>query len=156
MKFNQKLFYLIIIAAGIFLYSCSSDTAVTVPADDLLYSEPGLVDSAVVTGCYDYTRFHFLNDTFSISGYRKLRVEFEGLTSSDRARISFVHYSSSVTNNIVYEQNNSSVNMFHKFEIDAPADTSWFELRLFLSPQVCGQNEFRFIRSRDLKVYGIK
>lgn len=152
----NRLFYLIIFSAGIFFYSCSNDAVNSIPSDELIYSEPGLVDSAVVTGCYDYTRFRFLNDTFSTESYNKLRIEFDGLTSSDRARISFVHYSSRITNNIVYQKNNEEVNMYHRFEIDAPADTSWFELRLFLSPQVCGKNEYKFIRARDLKVYGIK
>lgn len=153
---SNKICYIIIFIAGIFLYSCGNDPVVSVPAEELIYSEPGLVDSAVVTGCYDYTRFRFLNDTFSTAGYRKLRVEFNGLTSSDRAKIFFVHYSSGINNNIVYQKNNEEVNMQHNFEIDAPAETSWYELRLFLSPQVCGENEYKFIRARDLKVYGIK
>lgn len=148
--------YFCITVFGLMLFSCGNDIVNTNSENDLIFEQQGLVDSAVVTGCYDYTRFHFLNDTFSTAGYRKLRVEFDGLTSSDRAKIFFVQYSSGINNNIVYQKNNEEVNMQHNFEIDAPAETSWYELRLFLSPQVCGENEFKFIRARDLKVYGIK
>lgn len=156
MILNYLFKYIFITALGIMFYSCGNDIVNTNSEDDLIFEQQGLVDSAVVTGCYDYTRFHFLNDTFSTAGYRKLRIEFDGLTSSDRAKISFVHYNNVIVNNILYQKNNEEVNSFHRFEIDAPADTSWFELRLFLSPQVCGQNDYKFIRARDLKVFGLK
>ncbi len=152
------ILYTAIIVSAVFFYaSCGNESPVdSGTTETLLYEESGLVDSVVVTGCYDYTRYRFLNDTFYFSGYRKLRVEFESLTSSNRARISFVSYNAAVTNQILYSKNNEEVNMNHSFEISAPVDTTWFELRLFLSPQVCGENEYKFIRARDLKIYGIK
>ena len=155
---DLKIFLLFLILPGLVsLYSsCGSDNPMdTGPAETLLYEEPGLVDSIVVTGCYDYTRFHFLNDTFFFGGYNKLRIEFEGFSSSDRSRISFVGYNAEVTNQILYTKSNEDVNVTHSFELPAPADTTWLELRLFLSPQVCGENEYRYIRARDLRVYGI-
>ncbi|NOS85814.1 MAG: hypothetical protein HOP31_11790 [Ignavibacteria bacterium] len=152
------VFYAVmLIGMGIFIASCGNDNPVDTGSNEtLLYEESGLVDSVVVTGCYDYTRFRFLNDTFYFGAYSKLRVEFESLTSSDRARISFVSYNAAVTNQILYTKNNEEVNMLHSFELSAPVDTTWLELRLYLSPQVCGENEYRFIRARDLKIYGIK
>ena len=150
--------YAIILLSSVFLYnSCGNESPVNSTAGEtLIYEETGLVDSVVVTGCYDYTRYRFLNDTFNFSGYNKLRVEFESFTSSDRARISFVSYNAAVTNQILYTKNNEEVNTNHSFEISAPADTTWLELRFFLSPQVCGLNEYKYIRARDLKIYGIK
>lgn len=150
--------YAVILMSTVFLFaSCGNDNPVYTGSNEtLLYEESGLVDSVVVTGCYDYTRFRFLNDTSSFSGYNRLRVEFESFTSSDRARISFVSYNASVTNQILYTKNNEEVNIYHSFEFDAPVDITWFELRLFLSPQVCGENDYKFIRARDLKIYGIK
>jgi len=151
-------FYAVILLSSLFLYaSCGNENPVnTGTTETLIYEESGLVDSVVVTGCYDYTRYRFLNDTFYFNGYSKLRVEFESFTSSDRARISFVSYNSTVTNQILYTRNNEEVSMNHSFEISAPADTTWLELRFFLSPQVCGVNEYKYIRARDLKIYGIK
>jgi len=159
LKRELKIFFY-----GLFLFSvvflcasCGDENPVNAGANEtLLYEESGLVDSIVVTGCYDYTRFHFLNDTFIFAGYDKLKIEFESFSSSDRSRISFVGYNSAVTNQILYTKNDEDVNMRHSFEISAPADTTWYELRLFLSPQVCGKNEYKYIRARDLKVYGIK
>ena len=151
-------FHCLVLFSVVFLYaSCGDENSVNAGASEtLLYEESGLVDSIVVTGCYDYTRFHFLNDTFSFNGYNKLRVEFESFTSSDRARISFVGYDAAVSNQILYTKNNEDVNMHHNFELSVPADTTWLELRLYLSPQVCGENEYRYVRARDLKIYGIK
>ncbi len=150
--------YAVILLSSLFLYSsCGNESPVNSTAGEtLIYEESGLVDSVVVTGCYDYTRYRFLNDTFYFSGYSKLRVEFESFTSSDRARISFVGYNAKVSNQILYTRNNEEVSMNHSFEISAPADTTWLELRFFLSPQVCGVNEYKYIRARDLKIYGIK
>ncbi len=136
--------------------SCGNENAVAVPDEVLIYNEPGLVDSAAITSCYDYTRSHFLKDTFSIWGYNKLKVEFESFTTSDRAMISFVEFSNSVNNRILYAKSNNDINSTHSFEINVPAEPTWYELRLFLSPRVCGENEFKFIRARDLKIYGIK
>lgn len=151
-------FYAVILLSSLFLYaSCGNESPVNSTAGEtLIYEETGLVDSVVVTGCYDYTRYRFLNDTFNFSGYNKLRVEFESFTSSDRARISFVSYNAAVTNQVLYTKNNEEVNSNHSFEISAPVDTTWLELRFFLSPQVCGVNEYKYIRARDLKIYGIK
>jgi hypothetical protein len=152
------VFYAVFLLSAVFLYaSCGNENPVnTGTTETLIYEETGLVDSVVVTGCYDYTRYRFLNDTFYFSGYNKLRVEFESFTSSDRARISFVSYNAAVTNQILYTKNNEEVNTNHSFEISAPADTTWLELRFFLSPQVCGVNDYKYLRARDLKIYGIK
>ena len=148
----------IMLVSLVFLYaSCGDENPINAGSSEtLLYEEPGLVDSVVVTGCYDQTSYHFLNDTFHFNGYSKLRVEFESFSSSDRSRISLVSYNAAVTNQILYTKNNEEVNMLHSFEMSAPADSTWLELRLFLSPRVCGENDYRYLRARDLKIFGIK
>lgn len=139
------------------LYSCSKDNTVNNITDEtLLYQEHGLVDSAVVTGCYAYTRSHFLSDTFSFSPYKKIKIEFDSYSTSDHATVSVLSNNSEITNEVLYTKNNEEVNMTHSFEILAPGDSVWLELRLYMNPQVCGENEFKYIRARDLKVIGIK
>ncbi|MEO8514309.1 MAG: hypothetical protein ABI543_12155 [Ignavibacteria bacterium] len=148
---------IIILLISLLLYSCGKDNAVNnVNNETLLYQEQGLVDSAVVTGCYAYTRSHFLNDTFSFSGYSKIKVEFDGFSTSDHATISVLSNTVNVTNEVLYSSNNENVNMYHSFEIAIPSDSVWLELRLYMNPQVCGQNEFKYIRARDLKVSGVR
>ncbi len=151
-----KYLILCFIAAAAVFGSCGKDNITAVNNDALLYEEPGLVDSAVVTGCYAFTRSHFLNDTFSFSGYRKIRVEFESYSSSDHATISVLSNNAVITNEVLYTKNNSDVNSNHSFEVLSPVDTTWLELRLYMNPQVCGENEYKYIRARDLKVTGIK
>lgn len=124
--------------------------------ETLLYQEQGLVDSAVVIGCYAYTRSHFLNDTFFFSPYNKIKIEFESYSTSDYATVSVLSNNAVITNEVLYSKNNGDVNMLHSFEIPSPGDSIWLELRLYMNPQVCGQNEFKYIRARDLKITGIK
>gem|GEM_PF-1580541 len=138
------------------LYSCGSDTAVNTVNETILYEEQGLVDSAVVTGCYAYTRSHFLRDTFNFSSYNMIKIEFDGLSTSDYSTISVLSNNAIITNEVLYRRDNDSVNNYHSFEVPSPGDSVWIELRLYMNPQVCGTNEFKFIRARDLKVTGIK
>jgi hypothetical protein len=154
----KNIFSLVIISIiSLLFYSCGEDNSVNkVNTETLLYQEQGLVDSAVVTGCYAYTRSHFLNDTFSFSTYSKIKVEFDGFSTSDHATISVLSNTLNVTNEVLYSSNNENVNMQHSFEIPVPNDSVWLELRLYMNPQVCGQNEFKYIRARDLKIFGIK
>ena len=151
-----KIIFLVLIAVIIVFSSCGKDDITAVNSDVLLYEEPGLVDSAVVTGCYAFTRSHFLNDTFSFSGYRNIRIEFESYSSSDHATVSVLSNNAVVTNEVLYTKNNVEVNSNHSFEVLSPVDTTWLELRLYMNPQVCGENEYKFIRARDLKIFGIK
>lgn len=152
----NKIFYsFFALFAGFIIYSCS-DNSINQNNDILIYEEAGLVDSVIVTGCYAYTRRHFLNDTFYSSNYSKLKIEFECLTSSDFASVSVLSHNNYSANNVLYEKFNQNVNSNHSFEIAALNDTTWFELRLYLNPQICGQNEYKFIRARDLRIFGVK
>ncbi|HAX48583.1 MAG TPA: hypothetical protein PK605_03255 [Ignavibacteria bacterium] len=152
-KIYRVLFALVI---AVMLYSCGSDTAVNTVNETILYEEQGLVDSAVVTGCYAYTRSHFLRDTFNFSSYNMIKIEFDGLSTSDYSTISVLSNNAIITNEVLYRRDNDSVNNYHSFEVPSPGDSVWIELRLYMNPQVCGTNEFKFIRARDLKVTGIK
>ena len=154
----KNIFSIIIISfLSILLYSCGNDSSVNqVNHETLIYEERGLVDSAVVTGCYAYTRSHFMNDTFSFSSYSKIRIEFDCYTTSDYSTVSVLSNNAVVTNEVLYSKNNVNVNMLHSFEVLSPGDSVWLELRLYINPQVCGTNEFKYIRARDLKVFGIR
>jgi len=152
-KIYRVLFALVI---AVMLYSCGSDTAVNTVNETILYEEQGLVDSAVVTGCYAYTRSHFLRDTFNFSSYNRIKIEFDGLSTSDYSTISVLSNNAIITNEVLYRRDNDSVNNYHSFEVPSPGDSVWIELRLYMNPQVCGTNEFKFIRARDLKITGIK
>jgi hypothetical protein len=157
---GNSVFVFIIAVSAILtglISGCGNDNAVQVqPNEILIYEESGLVDSAVVTGCYAYTLRHFLQDTFDLSAYSKLRVEFDGYSTSDHSTLSILSNSSVSTNDVLYSASNGNVNMGHSFTSSKPADTVWIELRLYLNPQVCGENEFKYARARDLKIYGIK
>ncbi|MBE2226662.1 MAG: hypothetical protein IAE93_04945 [Ignavibacteria bacterium] len=152
-KIYRVLFALVI---AVMLYSCGSDTAVNTVNETILYEEQGLVDSAVVTGCYAYTRSHFLRDTFNFSSYNRIKIEFDGLSTSDYSTITVLSNNAIITNEVLYRRDNDSVNNYHSFEVPSPGDSVWIELRLYMNPQVCGTNEFKFIRARDLKITGIK
>lgn len=154
----KNIFSIIIISfLSVLLYSCGNDSSVNqVNNETLIYEEQGLVDSAIVTGCYAYTRSHFMNDTFSFSSYSKIRIEFDSYTTSDYSTVSVLSNNAVVTNEVLYSKNNENVNMLHSFEVISPGDSVWLELRLYMNPQVCGTNEFKYIRARDLKVFGIK
>lgn len=157
MKNIQKIHFIFsALLFAVIFHSCGSDTAVNTLNETLLYQESGLVDSAAVTGCYAYTRSHFLRDTFNFSPYNRIKIEFDGFTTSDYSTISVLSNNSAVTNEVLYRRDNDSVSSFHSFEMPSPGDTVWLELRLYMNPQVCGTNEFKFIRARDLKITGIK
>ncbi len=155
-----KTKYLFLACAFLFMFglmSCGDDNpAAGKQQEDLLYEDQGIVDSAVVTGCYAYTLRHMLQDTFNLSAYNKIRIEFDGYSTSDHSTISVLSNSPSSTNDVLYSASNENVNMPHSFESGYNSDTLWLELRLYLNPQVCGVNEFKYTRARDLKVYGIK
>ncbi|MBZ0203909.1 MAG: hypothetical protein IT281_06390 [Ignavibacteria bacterium] len=138
-------------------YSCSNESPVGTSADEtILFEMHGLVDSAVVTGCYAYTHRYFVPDTLSLSSYSKIKVEFDGFSTSDHSTISFLYNSIDSTNVEVFSVMNSDLNGYHSFSFDKPANVIWAELRLYLNPQVCGVNEFKYTRARDLKIIGIK
>ncbi len=154
---TKYLLWVFVLIGSLALYSCGEDSPVAIQQqEDLLYEDQDIVDSAVVTGCYAYTLRHFLQDTFDLSAYSKLRVEFDGFSTSDHSTISILSNSHSSTNDVLYSASNENVNMPHSFESAFNSDTLWLELRLYLNPQVCGVNEFKYTRARDLKIYGIK
>ncbi|MBL8017000.1 MAG: hypothetical protein JNK43_07005 [Ignavibacteria bacterium] len=139
------------------LMSCGDDNPAAIQQQDvLLYEDQGIVDSAVVTGCYAYTLRHFLQDTLDLSAYSRIRVEFDGYSTSDHSTISVLSNSHSSTNDVLYSASNENVNKPHSFESGFNSDTLWLELRLYLNPQVCGENEFKYTRARDLRIYGVK
>jgi len=157
----MKRIFSIILSLIIFAFvvsSCNENNAVnTIENSVLLYDSHGLVDSAVVYGCYSITRRTFLPDTLDLNNYSKLKFEFDGNTNSD-GTIIFILLNTVIENNIqVYRvENLLEINTPHSFETGKPDNMIWVEVRLYINPPVCGQNEFKYNRVRDLKIYGIK
>jgi hypothetical protein len=143
---------------AIFLYSCGETdvTGVTEPPV-LLYDSQGLVDSAVVYGCYSLTRRNFLRDTLELNNYSKIKITFDGNTNTDGSIIFILMYTETESGLQAYRTENlSGINDRHDFEVDKPANITWIEVRLYINPPVCGENEFKYNRVRDLKIYGVK
>jgi hypothetical protein len=44
----------------------------------------------------------------------------------------------------------------HNFEVAKHDNKAWMEMRLYINPPVCGQNEFKFNSARNLRIYGVK
>jgi hypothetical protein len=158
LNFLTKIFISSLTGIIVLLYSCNNNSVNTpVESSTLLYDSHGLVDSAVVYGCYSLTRRSFIPDTLNLNNYSKLKFEFDGNTNSD-GTIIFILLNTSVENNIqIYRvENLSGINTPHSFEADKPDNMTWVEVRLYINPPVCGQNEFKYNRVRDLKIYGIE
>jgi hypothetical protein len=152
--------YIILLFAGLTVFvlsSCNNDvTAPTGQQDVIVYEKPGLVDSAVVNGCYPNTRRFFV-DTLDLTEYSKLRVEFDGAANSDGSFIKVYSNTESSTNIENYSVEDAvNINTHHDFMFNKPADKVWMEVRIYINPPVCGEGEFKFTSARDLKIYGIK
>lgn len=137
--------------------ACGEDATAPTVNETVLYEKSGLVDSAVVYGCYEYTVRHFMEDTLSFAGYTKVKVMFDGYTNTDGARIYILYNTESASNINVYEvEDQIPLNNIHTFEFNPPAEDAWFEVRLYISPPVCGPGEFKYVRARDIKIFGIR
>jgi len=149
--------YILLIFAGYVFFSCKSE--VNAPEDtrgDIIFSHEGLVDSAVVYGCYSQTIRYFV-DTLHINSYNKLRVEFDGYANSDGSSIKVLYNAGSTySEEIYYAEDAAGVNKFHSFEFPKPGNSVTMELRIYINPPVCGQGEFKYTRARDLTIYAIK
>lgn len=150
-------FILSIFIAAFFISSCGEDIIQPNESGTLLFEKSGLVDSAVVYGCYAYTVRFFIPDTLDLSVYLKIRVEFDGYANSDGSRISIIYNTPDTANVFEYEvEDQMQVNKYHSHSFQKPANMVWIELRLYINPPVCGTNEFKYTRARDLKVYGLR
>jgi hypothetical protein len=152
--------YLLISFAGLSVFvlsSCSTDVTAPIGQQDvIIFEKSGLVDSAVVNGCYPNTRRFFV-DTLDLTIYTKLKVEFDGAANSDGSFIKVYSNTESSTNIENYSvEDVININTHHEFMFNKPADILWMELRIYINPPVCGEGEFKFTSARDLKIYGIK
>ena len=138
------------------LVSCSDAPVQQSETETLLYEKPGLVDSAVVYGCYAHTVRFFADDTLSLASYNRVKIMFDGLANSDGTVISLI-YNTADTAVFVYEvMDEVGINKIHTFEFTPPAANTWFEVRFYINPPVCGTGEFKYTRARDLKIIGIR
>jgi len=139
-----------------FFISCGDNAVEPVVNEQVLFEKQGLVDSAVVTGCYAFTVRYLVPDTLELGDYSKIKIEFDGYTTSDYSTILVLYHTDDTSNVIAYEVSNMELNGFHSFETAKPSGRAWFELWLYLNPQVCGQGDFKYTRARDLIIYGIR
>lgn len=153
---NFSNLIIVVISAFIF-FSCSENDIVPPETETLLYEKTGLVDSAVVYGCYSYTLRHIVEDTLMLDGYSKIKVEFDGNTNSD-GTISFIYLHTESSPNInVYEVHDLvEINNMHNFTVNKPGNKTVAEVRLYINPPVCGTNDFKFNSARNLRIYGVK
>ena len=125
--------------------------------ETLIFEKAGLVDSIVVYGCYSYTLIYEVPDTLQLGTYSKLRAEFDGNVNSDGTIIKLYMNSTEEEYFELYKvENASGINKIHSVESAIPFSTSLFKMLLYINPPVCGQNEFKYNRVRDLKIYGVK
>jgi len=139
------------------LVSCGNNSVI--PVEDtgtVIYDRTGLVDSAVVNGCYPNTRRFFV-DTLDLSGYSAVKVEFDGFANSDGSYIKVFYNTSDSSNVERYSVEDAlNINNHHELEFTKPANRIWMEMRIYINPPVCGEGEFKFTSARDLRIYGIK
>jgi len=157
MLFSQIKIFFVLPLFSFLLFSCSDNNPVTTSSETLLFQMPGLVDSAVVFGCYPLTRIYEVPDILQLNNYSKLKIEFDGQVNSDGTIIFVVLYNEAQQGNEVYRvENISNINRLHSFETSKPDNMATMRVRLYINPPICGQNEFKYNRVRDLKVYGVK
>lgn len=138
------------------LASCSDAPVQQSEAETLLYEKTGLVDSAVVYGCYAHTVRFFIDDTLQLSSFNKIKIMFDGHANSDGTVISVI-YNTSDTAVFIYEaMDEAGINKIHTFEFPSPAANTSFEVRFYINPPVCGTGEFKYTRARDFKITGIR
>jgi hypothetical protein len=156
-KFSKNIFYVSIVIITALLNSCSDNNVAPVKdAGTVIFSRTGLVDSAVVNGCYPDLRRFFV-DTLDIKGYSNLRVEFDGFTNSDGSYIKIFCNTESSSNIEKYSVEDAvNINNHHVFKFSKPAEKVWMEVRIYINPPVCGQGEFKYTRVRDLTIYAIR
>ena len=139
------------------LISCNDGDVVVPDQGTLLFEKSGLVDSVVVYGCYAHSSLYEVPDTLLLNGFSKLRVEFDGNVNSD-GTIIFVYLTSLDDEDIeIYKVRDiSEINKLHSLHASFTFQKALFKIVLYINPPVCGQNEFKYNRVRDLKIYGIK
>ena len=156
-KLYRNILFLILASSALILASCGNNSVI--PVEDrgtVIYDRAGLVDSAVVNGCYPNTRRFFV-DTLDLSGYSTVKVEFDGFANSDGSYIKVFYNTTDSSNVEKYSVEDAlNINNHHEFEFTKPADRIWMEMRIYINPPVCGQGEFKFTSARDLRIYGVK
>jgi hypothetical protein len=152
----RKSVLLFLSFSALWLFSCSEDAVKPGLNETVLFEKSGLVDSAVVYGCYPYTVRYLVPDTLELSSYSKVRVIFDGFANSDGSSISVLYNTADSTNiTVYYVEDQANINKLHRVDFVKPSDMTWLEVRLYINPPVCGENEFKYTRVRDLIIYGI-
>lgn len=151
MKLNIFIFLIMVS-----FISCS-ETPVSTDAEEAIFSLNGLVDSIVVHGCYSHTLRYFTPTSFDLKHYSHIKISFNGFSNSDGSSVSIFYNTDNLENINVYNAyNQAGINKTHSFMFPSSKSLTWFEIRLYINPPVCGKGEFKYISVRDLKITGIK
>jgi len=151
----MKVFILLLIIATLFC-GCG-ERIIQQNVEDVIFRQGGILDSAVVYGCYSYTSRYFVPDTFSLDIYDRVVIELTSATNSDGTSVTvFYNTDTSQNVNIYSSYNETGLNKSHRIEFINPKLQTWFEVRLYINPPVCGKGEFKFVSVRDLRIKGIK
>jgi len=146
-----------LLSTAFILLSCSDSDIVKPEMETLIFEKSGLVDSIVVYGCYSYTLIYEVPDTLLLGSYTKLKAEFDGNVNSDGTIIKLYMNSPEEEYFEIYKvENITGINKIHSVETTIPFSKALFKVLLYINPPICGQNEFKYNRVRNLKIYGVK
>jgi hypothetical protein len=158
MNMLNRILLMLVLYTVIFSFSSCNENSIQNQSDNgiLIFQKDGLVDSAFVTCCCTSVQ-RFFSDTINISAYSKIKIQFDGFTNSDGSMIDVYYNTDSSSNNsVITLRNPGSINGLHTIELNSPSPKVFLELRTTIFPPVCGENECKYTRSRDFKIYGIK
>jgi hypothetical protein len=93
----------------------------------------------------------------SLSGFSKLKAEFDGYANSDGTIIFvFVTSPEGETQEIYRATDLFEINKIHSLQAALSYQDVICKVMLYINPPVCGVNEFKYNRVRNLKIYGVK
>ena len=93
----------------------------------------------------------------SLIGFSKLKIEFDGNVNSDGTFIKvFLESTQNEETEFYYVRDMNEINKVHSFLSHSPYNQMLVKVELYINPPVCGQNEFKYNRIIDLKIYGVK
>lgn len=151
MKHLAILLFITLLSA---LQSCSDDANSLIPeSTEIVYSQPGLVDSIVGT-CSTYLVRNFPLNNIDFSPYSKAYLEKNAFTDGDLSEIIVYYLNSDTAVNVVHLQGQSQINSLQRIEFHPPEDSRNYFLRLKLYSSVCTGQLFH-LKLRDLKIYGV-
>ncbi|HAY33531.1 MAG TPA: hypothetical protein PK536_00885 [Ignavibacteria bacterium] len=152
-KFNLSIFAIVFIAAFIF-QSCSDSPVQNTESRQLLFNHDGLIEEVGGDCSAVQVRTRSFGE-FDLSGYSKLRFEFDGMSDADLSSISIFYYENGEIVNFVNLTNRDEINSTDFAEVNSPGMQREIFSRVTLKSSVCTGQIF-YLTFRDLKIFGIR